>query len=193
MIATIWSSIVQTGQSTVFGSIGLLGFVYLMITALTGGFGHDADGHDVHGGDSHGGDGHNGEATISVFSPKVIAIFLVTFGGVGMIASNYGKSAWFSVFAGLCSGIVLAILALVLLRMFYRQQATSIIDTNLAVDQVGQVTIGIPEGGVGEVGVTVAGSYSSYSARSEDGKPISNGRRVKIKSNAGGQLVVEAT
>jgi membrane protein implicated in regulation of membrane protease activity len=64
--------------------------------------------------------------------------------------------------------------------------------TDDAIGLTGQVTIAIPQGGVGEVGVTVKGSYQSYSARAENNLPISAGRQIKVKSNTGGQLVVTA-
>lgn len=187
MIATLWESITQAGQTTVFISIGLIGFVYLAISALFGGLGHDADG----GHDAGTGDGHDGDTAVSIFSFKVIAIFLVGFGGVGAIASHQDKSVAFSVLAGLGSGVLFGFVGLAMLRAMYRQQSNSAIDTNNAVGRIGQVTINIPRDGVGEVGVTVQGSYSAFSARTESGEPLISGRRVKVKSNAGGQLIVE--
>ncbi|MBI5134298.1 MAG: hypothetical protein HZA81_02855 [Candidatus Taylorbacteria bacterium] len=188
MLSNLWESITQTGQTTVFISIGLLGFIYLAVSALFGGLGHDGDG----GHDASAGDGHDGDTTVSIFSFKVIAIFLVGFGGIGAIMSHNGFSSAASVSGGLCSGVVFGLVGWSMLRAMYRQQSNSAIDTNNAVGQLGQVTVGIPQDGIGEVGVTVQGSYSTFSARTESGQPISFGRRVKVKSNAGGQLVVEA-
>jgi len=194
VIASLWEIISQTSQSLVFFSIGLLGFLYLGFTAALGGFGHDMDsgGHDVGGGhDVHGGDSHGNETVISIFSPKVISIFLVCFGGIGFAASVSGASTFWSIISGLATGIALSFFALILLRAFYRQQSSSTVDTNQAIGRTGQVTISIPKDGVGEVGVTVAGTYMTYSARTQSGSPASVGQRVTVKTNVGGQLVVE--
>lgn len=192
MLSKLWESFMQTGQLTVFISIGLVGFVYLAVSALFGGLGHDTDGgHELGGDNDTDGIGHGHEPTVSIFSTKVIAIFLVGFGGAGAIASHSGLSVGWAVGAGLGSGVVFGFAGWGMLRAMYRQQSNSALDTNNAIGELGQVTINIPEGGVGEVGVSVQGSYSTYSARTEDGRPLSFGRRVKVKSNQGGQLVVE--
>jgi membrane protein implicated in regulation of membrane protease activity len=188
--ATIWESISQAGQTTVFISIGLIGFVYLVGSAFFGGLGGgDTEGHDVDSGDA--GDLNHGETAVSIFSFKVMAIFFVGFGGIGAIASHNDMSATTSAFLGLGSGAVFGLVGWSMLRAMYRQQSNSAILTDNAIGKIGQVTINIPSEGVGEVGVTVQGSYSAYSARTENGQPLSAGRKVKIKSNAGGQLVVE--
>ncbi len=191
MISTIWETLEHAGQTTVFGSIGLIGFVYLAISALFGGLGHESDISDHDVGHSDSGDTH-GDSTVSIFSLKVIAIFLVGFGGVGATASHYGASTMLAITSGFGAGFVFGIVGLIMLRAMYRQQSNSAIDTNNAVGKIEQITIAIPQNGIGEVSLAVQGVYTSYSARSADGQPLMYGQSVHVVSNLGGQLIVRS-
>jgi len=146
-------------------------------------FGHDADhDHDL-GGDN--------EPTVSVFSPKVIATLLMGFGAAGSVAEYYRPDHVRSSLIGLLCGIVLAAITYLMLGFLYKQQSSSLVNTNSAVGCTGTVTVSIAEAGLGEVGVQVEGLYCSYVARSKDGRPIPKGQTVRIVQCLGSQLLVE--
>ena len=89
---------------------------------------------------------------------------------------------------GLAGMIIVASFFWLLPRL--TEEGTS--DVRTAVGSTGQVYIGIPEGGAGQVRVLVSGMVSFVRARSVDGHPIKAGALVRVKSRlAGGILEVE--
>lgn len=170
-------------QFTSFLTILAVGFVYILATSALGaiGGGHDADHHD--------GDSSHDHETISVFSPKIIAIFMVGFGSAGCLATHYGLGAILATVAGLGGGLVLGSAALIGLRLLYSQQASSEIHISDAVGLTGTVTLAIPTVGRGEVGVSVKGQYLVYPAFSR-GVAFAINSNVRIQAAEGSLLIV---
>lgn len=153
-------------------------------------FGHDHDmGHD------HGDLGHDlgvdSEPTISFFSTKTLATLLMGFGAAGAIAKHYGMGYVGASLVGLLCGGVLGVLMALILNVFYRQQASSLVATSSTLGCSGTVTVSIPENGLGEVSLNVEGQYTTYSASSKDAGPITKGQTVRVVRNLGSQLIVE--
>ena len=148
-----------------------------------GGLDHDTD----HGGD-HGGDG---EHTISLFSTKVLGMLTMGFGAAGAIAQHYHADFVISSLIGVGCGVLLAAGMYGLLTLVVRQQSTSLIATDSLVGASGTVVVAIFPEAVGEVGVSFAGQYTVYSAKSHDGREIAKGRTVRIVQTLGSQLVVQ--
>jgi membrane protein implicated in regulation of membrane protease activity len=171
----------------IFISIALAGFIVVAGTFL---FGHDHDaGHD-HGG-GHDAGASDSEATISVFSGKVLATLLMGFGAAGAIARNYDLGYLNSSLIGLLCGVLLGALMYLVLGLFYKQQASSLVSTSSAVGCTGRVTLAIPEGAQGEVGIQLDGQYCSFLASSSDGHPLAKGQSVRVVKTIGSELVVE--
>jgi membrane-bound ClpP family serine protease len=172
----------------VFISIALAAFIIVAGSFL---FGHDGDvGHD--GDDmSHDTDGGGSEPTISVFSTKVIATLLMGFGAAGAIATHYGASYVIASLIGVLCGVVLGGLMYFILELFYNQQSSSLVATSAAVGCTGAVTVSIGEGAPGEVGLFLEGQYRTFSATSNDGRPIAKGQSIMVVRNVGSHLVVE--
>ena len=171
----------------IFISIAVAAFVIVAGSFL---FGHDHDaGHD-HGGVGHDAGGGDSEPTISVFSAKVIATLLMGFGAAGAIARHYELGYLAASLIGLLCGIGLGGVMYMVLSLFYRQQASSLVSTSSAVGCTGRVTVSISEGGQGEVGVQMEGQYCSFLASSQDGHPIAKGQPVRVVKTLGSQLVV---
>jgi hypothetical protein len=186
MLAAITDGMNQLGQALVFASIGGAGLIVLAFSAFFGGEHHGGDGHaDL----SHDGD-HGGP--VSFFSPRIMAIFAVGFGACGAIATVLGAGVFGSVIGGFVAGAVMAGLGFVVVSLLYKQQVNSLLSTSGVVGKVGRVTTAIPEKGSGEVGVTLQSQYGTYLARSKDGQGIALGQPVRILSNVGGVLEVEA-
>jgi membrane protein implicated in regulation of membrane protease activity len=169
----------------IFLAIALAGFLLVAGSFL---FGHDHDvGHDHDGGDA----GHDGDATISIFSTKVLATLLMGFGAAGAIATSYKIDYLAASLIGLLTGVLLGGLMYAILGFFYKQQASSLVQTSSAVGCGGTVTVSIAENGLGEVGLEVEGHYTTYVARSQDGRPVPKGSAVRVVRTLGSQLVVE--
>jgi membrane protein implicated in regulation of membrane protease activity len=169
----------------IFFSIALAAFIIVCGSFL---FGHDTDGgHDI----SHDVDHGDAEPTISFFSSKVLGTLLMGFGAAGAIARHYELSYLSSSLIGLGFGIFLGGLMYLVLGVFYKQQASSLIPTNSAVGCTGRVTVSISENGHGEVGVQVDGQYCTYLASSSNGHAIQKGQPVRVVRTLGSELVVE--
>jgi len=162
-----------------------LAFAGFLIVAGAFIFGHDID-QDV----DHDG-GYEVGGTLSFFSLRVLATFLMGFGAAGAIARYYHTSYLVSSLIGIGAGIVLSALMYLVILVFIKQQASSVISTESLVGRVGNVTVPIEKAELGEVGVSVGGEYKVYSAHSRDQSSIQKGCRVKIVRVIGTTLVVE--
>jgi membrane-bound ClpP family serine protease len=172
----------------VFFTIALIGFLYVLVTSIVG---HAADAvHDIgHG----GGDAHDGDSEhmISIFSPRVIAIFLMGFGAAGGVARFYDYSYLMSSLIGFGVGLVVGFFMAWIMGFLVRQQCNSLIKTNDLVGQVGTVDVPIEGNDPGEVSVQYGGRSGVYIARSKGGKNIGKGKRVKVLETVGSSLTVE--
>jgi hypothetical protein len=168
---------------TVFLAIAAVGFVFLLISLVFGGllehfeFGHDL-GHDL----GHGGPGF--------FSVRGIAVFVTAFGGVGAIGTYRGYGVFASSGFGFISGIAVATIVYVFARFLYGQQATSTTTSADLVGRTAQVSVGIPENGVGQVRCLVGEIMVDKIARSRAGNAIAYSSLVKIEEIVGESVIV---
>jgi membrane protein implicated in regulation of membrane protease activity len=170
----------------IFVAIAVASFILVAGSFL---FGHD---HDV--GHDHGDVGHgleSGEATISIFSTKVLGTLFMGFGAAGAIASLYGLSHLSASLIGLGCGAVLGGAMYLVLEVFYSQQASSLVPTSAAMGCTGTVTVSIDPGQVGEVGISIESQYGTHSATALDGKAIQKGQTVRVVKVMGSHLIVE--
>ena len=176
-----------SSQLLTYLALAAAGFIVVAWSLLFGG--HDHDAHIDHSHGDHGHDGGNVPA-VSIFSPKVLAAFVLGFGVGGAIATLYGFGALASVLSGLAAGLVVGLIALLALRLLYGQQSSSTLLSGEAVGKTGRVTIEAPASGLGEVEVSVRGSAQTYSASSDSGEPIPRGALVRVAHDVGGTLSV---
>ena len=168
---------------TVFLAIAAVGFVFLLISLVFGGlfehfeFGHDI-GHDL----GHGGPGF--------FSVRGIAVFVTAFGGVGAIGTYRGYGVFASSGFGFISGIAVATIVYFFARFLYGQQATSTTTSADLVGRTAQVSVGIPENGVGQVRCLVGEIMVDKIARSRAGHAIAYSSLVKIEEIVGESVIV---
>lgn len=193
MLAVLFTST----QGVSFLTILAAGFVYLLISGLMSA-GADVS-HEGHLDASHDASGDGGEhaiegnhPTISIFSPKIIAIFAVGLGGGGAIGTFYGLGLTSSLMMGLGLGFILGGLGSVGMKMLYNQQASSEVRTENALGRTATVTIEIAPGMSGEIGLTMQGQYMTYLARAKDGsKSFPKGAIVKVAAVLDGVIIVE--
>jgi membrane protein implicated in regulation of membrane protease activity len=179
----MWESLSDVSALTVFLAIATVGFLFLLISLIFGEifehfeFAHDL-GHDL---------GHGGP---SLFSVRGMAIFVTAFGGVGAIATYRGYGVFPSSFFGFTAGIALATLVYLFARFLYGQQASSTITSADLVGRTAQVSVGIPENGVGQVRCLVGEIMVDKLARSRDGNSIGPSSLVKIEEIVGESVIV---
>jgi len=170
----------------IFLTIALAGFVYVVATSAFGHLGHDATpmdaGHDI---------GHDDASIISIFSPRVIAMFLMGFGGAAGVAQYYNCGYPWSCVIGLGCGLLVGAGMFYLLAFVSKQQCNSLVETKNLVGQSGTVEVAIGVSQPGEVAVSYAGRYATYLARSKGGQAINRGSKVTIVETVGSDLIVE--
>lgn len=168
----------------IFAVIGMVGFFFLLVSAL---FGGDQDG-GVEGDQDHD-VGH--DAGPSPFSLRVISMFLTGFGATGAVGMAYGLKYPLSSFLGVVMGALMGFAAFKLIQFFMRQQSSSTVADDDVVGVVGQVSVAIPKGGVGQVGLTVKGQRRYPTARAAGDATIEEGVAVKVIHSAGNTVTVE--
>jgi membrane protein implicated in regulation of membrane protease activity len=171
----------------IYAGIGAFGLLFLLVMLFIGelfGADHDAGGHDasVDHGDTGGGP--------SVFSARIMAAFVMAFGVGGVVARYYNLSHPASSGIGVVSGIVLSSIVYQFAKILYSQQASSEVRMPALIGRTGEVSVAIPEGGLGQVTVTYGGERSEHLARSEDGKAVARGTAVVISGLGGDSVVV---
>ena len=128
----------------VFAVIGMAGFFFLLVSALFGGdHDHDQDA------------GHDHDSGPSWFSTRVISLFLTGFGATGAIARSYGMSYPVSSGLGIVTGAAVGFAGIKLIGFFMQQQASSTVAEDEMIGIIGQVTVPIPAGGLGQVVLVV--------------------------------------
>ena len=179
-----------------------VGFVFALGSLV---FGHLlGGGHDVHfdgahvtgaGGHAEAGLDNSGMQGVSPFSPMVIASFVASFGGLGLIFREIPgmQSPWINAPSALAGAFLMSALLFFLLRSLFRATQSSsesrVVDV---VGVVGEVITPIPEKGVGEIAYVQKGARYSAPAREETGAAVAGGKPVKIVRVAGSQFYVAA-
>jgi membrane protein implicated in regulation of membrane protease activity len=172
----------------IYAAIGAFGFLFLLIMLFVGevfGGDHDLGDHDagMHDGDAGGGP--------SLFSARIMASFLTAFGVGGAVGRYYGFSHPVASGVGVVAGIVMAGLVFQFAKILYSQQASSEVRMASLVGHSAEVTVAIPDQGVGQVALTYGGERTEHIARSGDGGALPRGADVTITGLRGDSVVVE--
>jgi len=171
----------------IYGVIAVVGVLLLLGMLLVGEiFGGDHDiSHDMAAG--HDVDGGGGP---SVFSTRIIAAFLTTFGVGGVIGRYYDLSHPVSSGIGVAAGVVMSSLVYQFAKGLYSQQASSELHMSGLAGTTAEVSVAIPAAGVGQVVVNRRGERSEHIARSGTGQPIPRGALVTISAVGGDAVTV---
>jgi membrane protein implicated in regulation of membrane protease activity len=143
-----------------------------------------AGGHDVA---ADAGDG----VTPSPFSLRTITMFLMGFGGGGLIAKGAGVSDELSLVPATLTGVLMASLMYLFLRYLYGSVGTTMSQPSDYVGLIGRVTVSVPEGGQGTVSLTVKGQTANTACVSADSTAIPFGSEIYVVSYAGGVASVK--
>lgn len=168
----------------IYAAIGGFGLLFLLFMLFAGDIA--AGDHDV----DHGLDHAPDFGGPSFFSARIMAAFTTAFGVGGVVARYYELSHPLASGVGVISGVVMATLVYQFARILYAQQASSEIQMAGLVGRTAEVTIAIPQNGVGQVTLAARGERSTHIARSADGEAIPAGAEVLIEAMRGDSLVV---
>jgi membrane protein implicated in regulation of membrane protease activity len=182
-----------------FFSIFAAGMTFTVFQLLFGGD-HDADHGDFHGElggdhdgdldgdhDADGGDGH-GPGLLSIRG----ATFLLTgFGGIAFITMYFTDKVFVSSLVGVFGGWPFALVCLAMYRVFIRQEASSLVKEADFVGATGTVVTSIPEDGLGEVTLLVAGQQLTKSAIADGGGAVKTGTQVRVTRYHGDRVSVQ--
>jgi len=174
----------------IYAAIGAFGLLFLLVMLFVGDlFGGD---HEVHvgevGGD-HGDFGH--EAGPGIFSARIMASFLTAFGVGGIVARYYDLSHPAAAGCGVVAGVVMSGIVYQFAKVLYSQQASSEVQMSRLIGRTAEVTVGIPQGGMGQVTLEYGGERTTQIARSKDGGVIPPGTAVVITALRGDSIIVE--
>jgi len=180
-------SLLGISAFAIFLGIAALGFLFLVISFVFGEvFGHgDVGGHDATPHDVHG-DGHG----VSIFSTRIVSVFITAFGGFGAIGVHLGYRIEVSTIMGLVGGAVFGGLIYLFASFLYSQQASSDIRVGELVGRTAQVTVAIPRDGLGQVRCSLGESIVEKIARTKNGGAIPLNTSVTIESVVGETVLV---
>lgn len=166
-----------------------VGILFLIITAVFGGL-FEFDGHHFDFG-GHGDIGA-GVTGFSPVSPTFISFFLTVFGGMGGVCISLWQISfvWSLVIALVTALGIATVVYISLTKVFDVTQGGVEVNVAELVGREAEVTIGIPEGGTGEVVFITAGGRLTSPARSADGKPIAHNTTVVIEKIVGNTYIV---
>jgi hypothetical protein len=163
---------------TVFFVIAAVGLLFLAISYFLGElFDLDHDGGPL--ADLHG-----------LVNTRAIAVFILSFGGFGVLGTRLGLGTFASSLVGLAGGVVLGGLVALFGWFLHKQQVSSSVSRAHLIGRTAQVTVAIPAGGIGQVMCHVGEERIEKLARARDGAELRPGSLVMIEEFAGDSAVV---
>ena len=168
----------------IYAGIAAFGLLLLLLLLFVGElFGGDHDlGHDGDLGAHDGGP--------SIFSIRIMAAFLTAFGAGGVIARYYDLSHVAASAIGIVCGVVMAGIVYQFATLLYGQQASSHQRLASLIGASGEVSVAIPQGGVGQITISAAGERSEHIARGQGGLAVARGASVTITGLGGDSVIV---
>jgi membrane protein implicated in regulation of membrane protease activity len=182
-------------METVFLTVFLFGALFTLISAGLGalsGFDHGFSHGHGHGLDST----HHGDLgwlkSLPLLNGSAVMGFLTWFGAAGYLLLRLSDWALPAVMLGaLIGGSIGAYLVARYLRLVLKGERVMDPADYRLEGTVGQITIGIPPSGTGEVVFSKAGARRSEAARSVGGTPIPRGTEVVITEYTAGKATVQ--
>lgn len=174
----------------IYAAIGAVGFLLLAGMLVVG---------DVFGGDHEIAADHDlsvdhdfeaGQGGPGVLSVRVMAAFLTAFGVGGVVGRYYELSHPAASGVGVLCGVAMATIVYQFARILHSQQASSELKMSSLVGKIGEVSVAIPAGGLGQVTVSTGGERSEHLARSASAQALPRGAEVVVTALRGDGLVV---
>ncbi len=134
----------------------------------------------------------HGSVGVSALSPIVVANFVTSFGGFGLVATQlfHLPDIISLIPSAIGSSCIAVLMFLFYSRVLIAGQGSSEVRMTDISGTTAQVIVPIPRNGLGQVAFVVRGSRMTRSARSADGKSIPRGTVVTIQAVAGNTVTV---
>lgn len=167
----------------------IVGFVLSLVSFMAGAMHLDVSHHGgdiVHGGhvggDAQGPVHQAASLAISPFNFSTLMVFLAWFGGAGALLVSQWHAGFLAALGGaLISGLFGATLVFLFLVKVLLPHDASMIPTDYELKgTVGTLTLGIREGGTGEIAYVQGGTRKLCAARGLDGNAIAKGTEVLV-------------
>jgi membrane protein implicated in regulation of membrane protease activity len=179
-----------------------LGLAFAILSALFSGvLSGGADAHvdvggahvDAGGGHVDASGGHEGSVHFSPLSPVTIAMFLASFGGAGILLKKMLHLPVIAhvPLAALSGFAVAGLLMYVFHKIFSVTGASSEARESEVIGGEAEVSVPIPNHGLGEISYTTAGTRFTNPARTVDGKELPAHVKVKVVQKLGTVFVVQ--
>lgn len=181
-----------------------LGLGFAILSALLSGvFGGHAGPHvdmggahvDIGGGHVDGAHGPmDGSVHFSPLSPVSLALFVTTFGGIGLLLKKSGMTPMVQIPVAAASGIVAGgLISYLFYKIMQMTQGSSHAREGEEIGVEAEVTVPIPNDGLGEIAYVVRGTRFTNPARTVDGKELPARVVVKIVKQVGNTYLVQKT
>ena len=180
-----------------------LGLGFAVLSALLAGVFHghmgphvDAGGVHVDLGASHTDGTHapatDGDVHFSPLSPVSIALFVTSFGGIGLLCKRAGQPLFLQLPLAAASGLLIGgAVSYAFFRIMLSTQASSHARAGEEIGLEAEITVPIPNNGLGEIAYVVRGTRFTNPARTVDGKELPAHVMVKIVRQAGNTYFVQ--
>jgi membrane protein implicated in regulation of membrane protease activity len=182
--------VIYWAATIVGGTLFLLRLITMFIGGGIGDEGVDAaldtGGHDLSG------DSMEADAGFKLMSIQGLTSFFMMFGLVGLALLKAGLPVLVTVIGGLAAGLVTVAITGLVFSQMKRLQAEGTIHIENTIGREGNVYLGIPKNGTGQVQIIVQGSLKIFDAVSKNKTMIATGEKVQVVGVASGNtLIVE--
>jgi len=149
-------------------------------------FGGDVDGVDLDVGEADFdiSDAESPTDSVSVFSLRTLATFLVGFGLAGWSVMRGDGGITAQILAGFGAGLVISFLYYLVMRLMYSMQGSSMVSAESLVGKEGIITIPTTDTGVAQVKVSTEAGFKEYTCKEVKERKLSHNETVKITSGS---------
>lgn len=171
----------------------IVGFVFVLGSAVLGHMGGDHGHVSGSGGHAEAGADSSDAPGVSLFSPIIMAAFVAAFGAFGLIFNQFEATKPPAISATLsivCAVLVAGTLVSLLRKLVRASDSSSESQVATLVGHVATVISPIPVGGVGEIAYVQAGTRYTAPAREAGGTAVGAGSEVTITRVVGSQFYV---
>ena len=172
-----WIEIIYWGAAVIGGTLFVLRSILMFV-----GIGDDIDHVDLHA-DGVGDfdmDGDSGGTSFSLLSLQGLTAFFTMFGLIGLTLLKAGVHVLLTILGGTVAGLLTMLVISLIFAQVGRFQSEGNLDIRNAIGQTGTVYLRIPEGGSGQIQISVQGSLRVLDAVTEDGGSLLSGSTVQV-------------
>ena len=187
-----WIEIIYWASTIIGGTLFILRLIAMFIGGGISDDGmdaaFDAGGHDL------AGDHIEADTSFKLMSIQGLTSFFMMFGLVGLALLKAGLPVLVTVIGGMAAGLITVAITGLIFTQMKRLQTEGTINIENTIGKEGNVYLGIPKNGTGQVQIIVQGSLKIFDAVSKNKNTIATGEKVQVVGVASGNtLIVEKT